>query len=59
MFGILKKLEKGDPERRCMTCKHWKPVSEDSGKCMNARNPLYKLPNYVCHNWEKNENWRE
>jgi len=52
---LLKKLEKGTPERRCMTCKHWHPVDEARGKCLNARDPIFKLPNYVCQSWKK---WR-
>jgi len=48
---LLKKIEKGTPERRCMTCKWWKGETEFSGKCMKSKNPIYKHPNYVCKDW--------
>jgi hypothetical protein len=50
---LLRKLEKGDKRRRCMTCKYWSPVTEDSGRCMKTKkNPIFKLANYVCSGWE-------
>jgi len=49
---ILKKVEKGTPRRRCMTCRFWVPETEVTGKCVKSKNPIYKLPNYICKNWE-------
>jgi len=56
------RIKKSD--KRCMTCKHWKPIAkaiggsvpEMHGKCHKSRKPIFKLPNYVCKDWEF---WRE
>ena len=53
---LLKKIEKGTADKRCMTCKHWKPVTENTGKCMLSKTKMFTLPNYVCQRWEK---WNE
>ena len=42
--------------KRCMTCKYWHPISECSGKCMRFKNPVLKVPNYVCKEWKF---WKE
>jgi len=52
LLSVLKRLEKGDKKRRCLTCKYWYPKTEYTGVCLLSKSPIYKLPNYVCDKWE-------
>jgi len=47
-----KVINKGKPDRRCMVCKYWKPVTECTGLCTYSDKPFYKHPNYVCSKFE-------
>ena len=48
----LSKLNKGSPEKRCMTCLYWYPVTEDTGRCTLSKSKMFTLPNYVCKRWK-------